>query len=193
MDCFILAGGESRRFGEDKILFKIGKKRTVDYVIETAKKVCDRVALVVKDKEKFKDLGVEVFEDLLPERSPIVGILTALKVSESPKVLILGGDMPLVKEEVLRILVREFEEPATLFKVNGKLQTLLGVYSKGVANLMEDYVRKGGRSIVGFLESISFKTLDEKRLKDADPELLSFTNLNTKKDLNVVLERLSWT
>ncbi|MDQ7082134.1 MAG: molybdenum cofactor guanylyltransferase [Aquificota bacterium] len=128
MECFILAGGQSRRFGEDKILFRIGSRRTVEYVIETARKVCDRVALVVKERERFRDIGVEVLEDLLPDRTPLAGILTALKSAEGSRALILGGDMPLIKEEVLRLLMEEFRQPVTLFRTNRKLQTLVGVY-----------------------------------------------------------------
>ncbi|MDQ7037907.1 MAG: molybdenum cofactor guanylyltransferase MobA [Aquificota bacterium] len=193
MECFILAGGQSRRFGEDKILFRIGSRRTVEYVIETARKVCDRVALVVKERERFRDIGVEVLEDLLPDRTPLAGILTALKSAEGSRALILGGDMPLIKEEVLRLLMEEFREPVTLFRTNRKVQTLVGVYSKGITELMEEYMKMGGRSVIGFLEVVGFKVIPEERLKEVDPELVSFTNLNTKEDLRTVLERIGWT
>jgi molybdopterin-guanine dinucleotide biosynthesis protein A len=193
MDCFILAGGQSRRFGEDKILFRIGPKRTVEYVMEVARRVCDRVFLVVKDRSRFGDLGVEVVEDLLPHRTPLAGILTALRVTEGREVLILGGDMPLMREGVLRLLLREYEEPVTVPTAGGRLQPLVGVYSKGLAGIVEDYMRRGGRSVLGFLESISYKTVPEERVKEVDPDLLSFTNLNTKEDLAEVMERLSWT
>ncbi len=191
MDCFILAGGQSKRFGEDKILFRIGGKRTVEYVIETARRVCNRVVLVVKERSKFQDLDVDIVEDLLPDRSPLVGIFTALKTTDRPETLILGGDMPLLKEEVLRILIKDFEEPVTLFSTNGKIQTLVGIYSKGVLGLMEDYLRRGGRSIIGFLEEVKFKVVPDQKVREVDPELVSFTNLNTKEDLKLVLGRLT--
>ena len=193
MECFILAGGQSRRFGEDKILFRIGRKRTVEYVIDTAKRVCDRVALVVKEREKFRDLGVEVLEDLLPDRTPLAGIFTALKSAEGSEALILGGDMPLIREEVLRLLMEEFKEPVTLFRTNGKVQTLVGIYSKGLTELMEEYMKMGGRSVIGFLEMVDFKAIPEEKAREADPDLVSFTNLNTKEDLETVLERIGWT
>ncbi len=190
MECFILAGGQSRRFGEDKILYRIGPKRTVEYVIDTARKVCERVALVVKERERFRDLGVEVFEDILPDRTPLSGILTALKVADGPDVMILGGDMPLIREEVLRVLIEEYKEPVTLFQTNGRIQTLVGIYSKGLAGILVDYMKTGGRSIVGFLNSLSYKVIPEERVREVDPDLVSFTNLNTKEDLEKVLERL---
>ncbi|RLJ71074.1 molybdenum cofactor guanylyltransferase [Hydrogenivirga caldilitoris] len=190
MECFILAGGQSRRFGEDKILYKLGSKRTIDYIIEEAQKVCDKVFIVAKDREKFKDLHIPVLEDLLPFQAPIVGVYTALKSSGSKEVLILTGDMPLVKKEVLKLLMDSYSSPVTLFSINGKLYPLTAIYSTEILKALEEYIALGKRSLVGFLENVPCKVITEESVKPVDPELASFINMNTREDLSLLLEKI---
>lgn len=188
MECFILAGGQSRRFGEDKLLYRIGSLRTIDYVIRAAKEVCSKVYVVTKEREKFEGVDADVIEDLLPDQSPAVGLYTALEETGMDRAMILSGDLPLIKPEVLRILIREFGEPVTIFSIKGKLHPLIGIYSKGILPMLGEYLKFGGRSVIGFLESVDYHLLTEEDVYKEDPELISFLNMNTKKDLRRVLE-----
>jgi len=188
MECFILAGGQSRRFGEDKLLYKIGARRTINYVIDTAKEVCSKVYVVTKEREKFKDVDAHIIEDLLPDQSPIIGLYTALKETGTDRIMILSGDIPLIKPEVLKVLIKEFREPVTVFSIKGKVHPLIGIYSRGLLPLLEDYLKLGRRSVMGFLEGINYSLLTEKDIYEEDPELRSFLNMNTKEDLEKVLE-----
>ncbi len=190
MECFILAGGQSRRFGEDKLLYRLKSKRTIDLVVDNAKKVCERVYIVTKDARKFKDTGVPVIEDLLPFQAPIVGIYTALSKAEGDRVVVLSGDMPLLKPELIRFLVDSYEEPVTLFSIEGKLYPLTAVYSGKLLPELESYIESGRRSVVGFLEGLPHKRLTEDLVKGLDPELSSFINMNTKEDLALLLEKM---
>lgn len=187
MECFILAGGQSRRFGEDKLLFRLGNKRTIERVIEVARKVCSEVHLVAKSGDKFRDLDVEVVEDLLPDQAPIIGLYTALRSCEGDRAMILSGDTPLVKPEVLKLLMEEFKEPATLLSSEGMIHPLIGIYSRSLLPALKDYVDSGGRSLVGFLEGVNYKLVGEDIIRRVDPQLLSLINMNTKEDLKEIV------
>ncbi len=186
MECFILAGGQSRRFGEDKLLFRLGDRRTVERVIDSAREVCSKVFLVAKNLEKFRDLEVDLVEDLLPDQAPIIGLYTALSLARGEEVMILSGDIPLIKPEVLKLLIEEFKEPATLLSSGGRAHPLTGVYSRSLLPALKDYIDSGGRSLVGFLEEIDFKLVDEERIREVDPDLVSLINMNTKEDLKEI-------
>jgi len=190
MECFILAGGQSRRFGEDKLLFKIGNVRTIERVIRTAREVCPRVRLVAKDRGKFRDLEVEVVEDLLPDQAPIVGIYTALRTSSESVIVVLSGDLPLLKADVLKLLISKYREPVTVASSGGKLHPLLGLYSRSLLPSLEEYIDEGRRSLVGFLERVGCSVVDEEELREVDPDLSSLLNMNTKEDLERILERI---
>ncbi len=190
MECYILAGGRSRRFGGDKLLYRINSLRTIEYVVRAAQEVCDYVCVVAKGREKFADLGIPVEEDLLPDQAPIVGLYTALKLCQRDRLLILSGDIPLIKPEVLRLLMEEFREPVTVFSTQGKLHPLVGIYSKALYSLVEEFLKLGRRSLIDLLRSLDFKAVGEDRLRQVDPRLESLTNMNTREDLSVILERL---
>ena len=190
MECFILAGGQSRRFGEDKLLFKIRGIKTIERVIGSAREVCSKIYVVAKDRKKFRDLGVEVVEDVLPDQAPIVGLYTALQMSPEDKIMILSGDLPLIKPEVLKLLIEEYEEPATVLYSDGKLHPLIGIYSRSLLPALEDYMKLGKRSLVGFLEQVKYKVVNEEDLRRVDPDLSSLMNMNTKEDLERIMERI---
>ncbi len=193
MEAFILAGGQSRRFGEDKALCKIGKESVLERTVRIVRSVCPDVYLVVKDKSKYSFLDISILEDAVPFQSPIAGIYTALLNLRLEKALIVSVDLPLLKKEVLEILVSSYKEPATVFRIGKKLHPLVGIYSKELLPLLDDYIRRGERSVVGFLKEVSFNVVTEDIVLKVDPRLDSFLNMNTKEDLELVLERKGWT
>lgn len=187
---FVLAGGKSRRFGEDKLLYFLGGKRLVEHTLDALRAVCERVCIVAKSAEKFSFLkDVEVLQDVLEKQFALSGVHTALKNLKGERALVVAGDMPLLKEKLLKELIKSSEAPLTLFRTKGKLQPLLAVYYKELLPRLEDYMKKGGERLVDFVEGTLRKEISEEKAKECDPELLSFTNVNTKEDAELVLSR----
>ena len=193
MEAFILAGGQSRRFGENKALFKLNGKRVIERIVETARAVCPDVYVVVKDKKAFESLKLPLVEDLYSVQSPIVGIYTALEVSRGGNVLILSADIPLIKRDVLRILMDSYREPVTVFKIGDRVHPLIGIYSKTLKGTLKEYIESGHRSVMGFLERTGFNAIEQEAVMRVDPELDSFLNMNTKEDLKELMEKTGWT
>ena len=188
MECFILAGGQSRRFGSDKLLEPINSKRTIDYVVASAKKVFPKVYVVAKNKRKFGNLGVPIVEDLMHDQTPLVGIYTALELSSGERVAILSGDMPLMKPEVLRLLKERAREPVTVFRIGGKVYPLVGVYSSSLKDELLEFLKEGKRRVMDFLGRVGCSYIEEDEVKGVDPEFSSFVNMNTREDLERVKE-----
>ena len=188
MECFILAGGQSRRFGTDKLLEPINSKRTIDYVVASAKEVFPKVYVVAKDKRKFGDLGVPIVEDLLQEQTPLVGIYTALELSPRERVAILSGDMPLIRPEVLRLLKERAKGSITVFRVGGKVYPLVGVYSTFLKRELYEFLKQGKKRVMDFLSRVGCFYIEEDEVREVDPELCSFVNMNTREDLERVKE-----
>ncbi len=190
-ECFVLAGGLSRRFGEDKLLYTIGEKRVIEYTLDALRGICGRLCLVVKDKEKFSFLrDVEVIKDTIEKQLALAGIYTALEHLKGEKALIVAGDMPLIKKEVVEFLLNSAEPPITLFNVRGKLYPLFAVYYRQVLPELRSYLESGGERVLDFLRKFPYKEITERDILEYDPSLLSFINMNTREDAEQIAKVL---
>jgi molybdopterin-guanine dinucleotide biosynthesis protein A len=186
MECYILAGGQSRRFGEDKTLFLLKGKPCIQWVVEQAQRVCDRVFIVAKEPQKYSFLkGVELLKDILQEQFALAGLYTALSHTNQYKVVILSADMPLIKGELISLIWERSKDKITLFKVKGKIFPLFGVYPKGVKSALEEYLKGGGLRVMEFVEKVGYEVVE-----DVEPFSYAFINMNTKEDARIILEIL---
>lgn len=182
MKCFILAGGRSRRFGEDKLLYEYKGKKVIERVVQVSREVCNELFIVAKNPKKFEFLGVPVIVDVLPVQASMVGLYTALSYTREPA-LILSGDLPLIGPEVLKVLLNSYEEPVTLAKTPKKVHTLVGVYSPKVLKTLEEFIEKGNYRLYEFVKKVGFKTVEFR-----NREALQLLNMNTKEDLRILEE-----
>jgi len=181
MKCYVLAGGRSRRFGTDKLLYPLFGVPVVERVVKTARSFFEEVYLVAKEEEKFAFLGVPVLRDALPESASAVGLYTALLHAESPA-FVLSGDLPLVKRELFPLLIEAFEEPATVARTGEKLHPLVGVYGKEFLPFLEKKIKEKDYRLTAVLKEAGFKEVEVK--PPLDEALL---NLNRPEDLRKVL------
>ncbi len=189
MRCYVLAGGQSRRFGEDKLLYKLKGKTTVERTLEAVIRAGLEPYLVAKDSDKFKNLqGIGVVEDLLQMQTPLVGLYTAMRHCDEDSFLLLAGDMPLVKPSVIEFLVSSYEPPTTVLSVKAKLYPTFCVYSTSLLDTLEDYMEAGHTSLKGFLRRVGFKEVIESDIAPLDPNLTSLLNMNTKEDMLKILK-----
>lgn len=99
----IIAGGKSRRFGSNKALARLGDQRLIDYAIDLAKKVGNKILLNWNDVNP-NSISIVPVRDEWEECGPLAGIHAVLSVSETLWVAILPCDMPLLSPEVYRWL-----------------------------------------------------------------------------------------
>jgi molybdopterin-guanine dinucleotide biosynthesis protein A len=88
----VLAGGASRRMGEDKALLDWGGRRAIDRVFELAASVCGDQVLV-----SGRDYGLPFVADPYPLAGPTAGILagaSALRAQGCAGLLVLAVDAP---------------------------------------------------------------------------------------------------
>ncbi len=181
----VLAGGSGRRFGDDKLLYKINGKPLILYTIEkleTAKKIDEIVLIASKDNaEKLKKLGYRVVVDELLI-GPMGGVYTALSLGDA---FVVAGDMPLIVPEFVDFLISEFEKSGKLACVprweNGYLEPLHAAYSKSFRSVLEERIKAGNYALNRAIREIDFCYVSIESLPEEWRE--SFFNVNTKEDL----------
>jgi molybdopterin-guanine dinucleotide biosynthesis protein A len=101
---FVLAGGASKRMGQDKALLPYRGTTLVEHVAKTVREAVGSVALI-GDPARLGHLGLAVFPDELPGCGPASGIYTALRGTETDWNLVVACDMPAVSSDLLRALL----------------------------------------------------------------------------------------
>lgn len=165
----VLAGGQSRRMGQDKALMRYQGRTLIDnasLLLQSAS--CDKV-LISRNAPGF-------LNDKIEDAGPLSGVhavLDALSQSDNHngnpcELLVLPVDMPQMTPELLRILVSRGREAEKACYVEKRfLPFYLPVTQKTKALLANYLVEQKKRRVVGFLEILNAVSLKEADLKKA--------------------------
>jgi len=206
----ILIGGKSSRFNTEKIRYKFEEKSLILHQIEALSNFDEEIFLVSSSEEQLfsyrKDINFPenitfLFDDReyfpYPEiHSPILGVYTALKELNSlgfEKVLILSGDSPLIKKEVVRLLIDTSSSfDCTIPKWNnGFLEPLFAIYpiEKTLKRARENLINKKF-NLNHLLEeawNINYVSVEES-IQPLDKNLVSLININGPIDIEKLLK-----
>lgn len=150
--------------------------------------VCNTV-LVVTSQEQFTSinglsLNGTVVLDLYPGKGSLGGIYTGLALANSHYGLVVACDMPFLNRDLLGYLIDlapNFD--VVVPRVDGWFEPLHAVYSKNCLCPIEGLLRDGSPRILRLFDLVKTKYVEKDEIAKFDPQLLSFFNINTAKDL----------
>jgi molybdopterin-guanine dinucleotide biosynthesis protein MobB len=179
----ILAGGRSRRMGQDKAFAEFGRGTLIEWLRDRFAGLFPHTFIVAKDAARFRGLGLPVVADALPALSPTVGVYTAVLASPTSRTLCLGCDIPFVTPAVLKVLAERSEGHEALVPRDGSgLQPMCAVYGKATLDALERMLDADERRIDLIFERVATEYLDVAGLGLGDPAQL-FLNVNTQAEL----------
>jgi molybdopterin-guanine dinucleotide biosynthesis protein A len=184
--CVILVGGESRRMGSSKARTELAGKAMLERVIAQVRPLFEEV-IISTHKEHFSFPGIKVVKDALPGRGPAIGLCSTLTKAQNPWVFVIGCDQPLVQPKLVQRLaaLREGYD-CVVPKVGGRVQSLCALYKKRCFLYLTERILRGERGLVSFLEEtagLRIRYVEEGELREADPELKSFMDVDTREEL----------
>ncbi|HSO92984.1 MAG TPA: molybdenum cofactor guanylyltransferase, partial [Candidatus Dormibacteraeota bacterium] len=121
-----------------------------------------------------------IVHDHFPGAGPLAGIHAGLRAAAFENAWAVACDYPDVDPAIgllLRQAVTGFD--AAVPRIAGKPQGVCAVYSVRLASSIERLIACGQRSVGALLGSSLVRYLDEEEMREVDPELASFRNLNT--------------
>ncbi|WP_175059492.1 molybdenum cofactor guanylyltransferase MobA [Thermococcus sp. 2319x1] len=185
----VLAGGKAKRFGEEKLLYKVSGKPLILHAIERVSKAEKIEGVVIitsrEKKETFERLGFRAIVDEL-EIGPIGGVYTALR--ELGDVFVIAGDMPSIKPEFVDYIIEKFYGLKPLVCVpkwkNGHLEPLHAAYSKNFSKILEEQIAEGRYMLNEAIRLSNPCYIEIEPLPKEWHE--SFFNINTKSDLRKI-------
>lgn len=178
----VLAGGESRRMGQDKALLIRDGRSQLQYLTEMLQGYVERVFVSAReDQQGEEERGryaqiIDRYENI----GPVAGILSALE--EYPEVdwLIVACDLPNIDTNTVRYLLeqRSPEHPFTAYisSHDGLPEPLCAIYRCGCADIVRQFVDDG----INCPRKILIRS-ETHLLEQPDPR--SLDNVNTPEDL----------
>jgi molybdopterin-guanine dinucleotide biosynthesis protein A len=190
----VLAGGASRRMGRDKATLAVGGVELASVALAAAARVADPVVLVAPEGHPARRLAAAPVAD--PGRGPLAALAAALAALDADHVLVLAGDHPGLRVELLAHLVGlAAGAEAVACRRGPRLEPLVAVYRRAPAlalaraRLAEE---AGDHSLTGLLAGLRTLVVEEPRWRALDPDGRSFVDLDDPADLEAWESTTAW-
>tara|TARA_Y100000389_G_scaffold127134_1_gene124483 strand:+ start:466 stop:1071 length:606 start_codon:yes stop_codon:yes gene_type:complete len=183
----VLAGGKSKRFGEDKSQALLGDKMLIDFILSEI--INDFNEILIVANKPIKHLAsdkIKKIEDFKINLGPLGGVFSAMKwIKDNHKkyqwIATFPSDTPFFKINVLNKFfdkVNEKESELFFMKFNEKRHNIFGLWSTDLIDQLEKDLENGSRKVEKWANNIGVKIINMSFEKE-DP----FFNINTKEDL----------
>lgn len=184
----ILAGGMSRRLGRNKALEPFQGEPLIRRVIQRIGQVASNIIIVANDDERVAELDlpghITPVIDEYPGKGSLGGIYTGLKAAPTEWAVFCACDMPFPSPRLYRALLSNREaNDAVVPVVDGRPEPIHAAYSRACLGPIREKLTADRLKISGFFDDVRVRYFTEDRVREIDPDLLSFFNINTQQDL----------
>jgi molybdopterin-guanine dinucleotide biosynthesis protein A len=189
----VLAGGKSRRFGQNKALYPFSETTIIGHIISKLRLVSDEIIIVSNDYDQYEGFGLRIIEDVpsFKGMGPLAGLYSALINISASRLFLLACDMPLIDDVLIDYLWKiKTGLPAVIPFCNNKLQPLFAIYNKTLADKIFDKLKHGSFSMNAFISEVDFYVVKEEEIKYNCKEKNPFYNINTMDDLRFLEQEI---
>ncbi len=187
-DCtsLILAGGDSRRMGQDKAALLLDGQSLLQHVTVTMRELFPK--MIVSVRQPRANVELPQVCDGRENGGPLAGLVAGLGQAETPWVFAVACDMPFIQPKVIALLAAlRMQHQAVVPVVDGFPQPLAAFYARSALESMRASLAAGDRSLRGMLQKLDVRYVHEAELREADPGLRSFFDLDTPQDYQAAL------
>ena len=189
----VLAGGRSSRFGADKLAARVGESTLLELAVAAAASVSAEVIVVLAPGDDRSlpaaDVPVRRAVDPEPFGGPLVGLLAGLEVAGEPVALVVGGDMPALAPDVLRLMIGALDvsagvHDAAVLVQRGEMRPLPSAVRNGAATQAARYLLgEGERSLGALIRMLRARSIPEGEWRPLDPTAATLLDVDVPGDL----------
>jgi molybdenum cofactor guanylyltransferase len=190
----LLAGGKSRRMGEDKRYLVVGEETLIERGLSVLRSTFQEVLVVIAQDSPPLGLDAKVVRDLVPECGSLGGLYTGLMQAATPWIFVVACDMPFLDQAVIaQFTSRRATADIVIAKLAARLHPMHALYGKQCLPVLEQMIQARQLKIQ---ELVSYSSLRVQYVTDVDlftidPSGRSFQNVNTPKDLEAARSLLA--
>lgn len=188
----ILAGGKSRRFGEDKALVKINGATVTEEMVHKCASLFDEILICGSGSPKFSIPGIREIGDIYCDAGPMGGLHAALSCARNDTLFIMACDMPFFSVELAEHILAEGEGcPLCLPCAEGKAEPLFAMYRREVLPMVTELLETGKLSMLRLLDYPGAKLLECSQWLSSKNCRHAFYNMNFKADFEKIRSPLA--
>ena len=184
----ILAGGLNKRFnGQNKAFIRLGGQTIIERLYRLFKDLFDDIMIVTNNPVLFSGFDCLVTADLFPIRASLTGIHTGLFYTGNDHIFVCACDTPFLKRALVETVLEAIHPSAgaTIPATSAGLEPLCAAYAKKYLPLVERHVTQNQMKIQRVFGEKRIHEVSERKLRRADPDLVSFFNINRPEDLDL--------
>ena len=190
----LLAGGKSRRMGEDKRYLVVGEQTLLERGLSVLRSILQEVLVVIAQDSPPLDVDARVVRDLVPGCGSLGGLYTGLMQATTPYTFVVACDMPFLDPTVIsRFTSGRVTADIVMAKLAARLHPMHALYGKQCLPVVEQMIQARQLKIQEMVshESLRVRYITEADLFTIDPSGRSFQNVNTPADLEVARSLLN--
>ena len=180
----MLAGGESRRMGRDKLVLEVGGVPLLKRVCDALSARCAEVIVVGGGAARLE--GVRRIPDERRGLGPLAGMEAGLAAARNRTVFVAAGDMPFLSVGLIGYLLERLDEQgvaAVVPRHGGRVHPLCAAYDRETLAHVASALDRGVRSVREFLKNLdSVEYVESVLWRFGDPDLY-LMNVNAPEDL----------
>ncbi|MGB3304623.1 MAG: molybdenum cofactor guanylyltransferase [Thermomicrobiales bacterium] len=197
----VLAGGQSRRMGEDKAALGIDPASPltmIEMVIRRLEPIAGDIMVVGGERDR-RLAGARWVADAFPGEGPVGGLVTGLRAMrdecDCESCLVTPCDLPFLETGLLAAMAAS-ESDADVIGLPARspggpaIEPFPAVFHRRCLPVAAEYIHAGGRSMRGLLGRLSCEALPEAVIEAYDRERWTLFNVNTPADLAVARDYL---
>ena len=192
-DCtsIIMAGGESRRMGQDKANLLLGEQTLLQTVVGTMEQVFPQV--IVSVRQLRPALSWPQICDNPLHQGPLAGLFAGLTNADTPWIFVVACDMPFITPQLIKCLSRYREGvEAVVPMVHGYPQPLVAFYAKESLGVVNEILNGNGKhNFRAVLDRLNIRYVHENEMLEGIPNLRSFFDLDTPQDVEKAMNQVN--
>jgi molybdenum cofactor guanylyltransferase len=175
----------SRFSGRNKAFLPIGGMPVIERVHDAFSGLFDEIILITNDPCAYLKYDYAIASDIFPLRCSLAGIHAGLFYAKNPHVFFSPCDTPFIKKEMIQSIISRIDSKAdaVIPETSQGMEPLCAVYSKRCLHVVEERLRQKKLKIFDVVKKRRIKKVSEKILREVDPDLVSFININSPEDL----------
>jgi len=179
--CGILAGGASRRMGQNKALLPFRGKPLLRHQLDLLSPLFPEILISANDAAPYSPFGRRVVSDILVEPCSLSGIHALLRTASAPRVFVVACDLPFLNPALVEMLLARPADVVVPESDRG-LEPLHAIYSRSCVPAIERAAALGRWKVSSFYDGLDVELL---RVRDREWMIEGrspFTNANTPDD-----------